>query len=101
MRATVESIVEFDPKLDSFTEQLKEMKAALSRVYLLYARYVLRVLVWVRVYCAIGSWAPSAFAHCLLHYYCVAATSSRACFEPFSANFRCMCIPNDSGHFRG
>lgn len=38
VRATVESIVEFDPKLDSFTEQLMEMKAAQSRVYLLYAR---------------------------------------------------------------
>lgn len=38
VRATVESIVEFEPKLDSFTEQLMEMKAAQSRVYLLYAR---------------------------------------------------------------
>lgn len=38
VRATVESIVEFEPKLESFTEQLLEMKAAQSRVYLLYAR---------------------------------------------------------------
>lgn len=38
VRATVESIVEFEPKLGSFTEQLLEMKAAQSRVYLLYAR---------------------------------------------------------------
>lgn len=38
VRATVESIVEFEPKLESFTEQLMEMKAAQSRVYLLYAR---------------------------------------------------------------
>lgn len=38
VRATVESIVEFEPKLDSFRDQLLEMKAAQSRVYLLYAR---------------------------------------------------------------
>lgn len=37
-RATVESIVEFEPKLDSFTNSLLEMKTAQSRVYLLYAR---------------------------------------------------------------
>ncbi|XP_055680763.1 glutamate [NMDA] receptor subunit 1 [Lutzomyia longipalpis] len=37
VRATVESIVEFEPKLDSFTEHLLEMKTAQSRVYLLYA----------------------------------------------------------------
>lgn len=38
VRATVESIVEFEPKLDSFTDQLIEMKIAQSRVYLLYAK---------------------------------------------------------------
>lgn len=38
VRATVELIVEFDPKLDSFMEQLMEMKTAQSRVYLLYAK---------------------------------------------------------------
>lgn len=37
-RATVESIVEFEPKLDSFTESVLEMKTAQSRVFLLYAR---------------------------------------------------------------
>lgn len=37
-RATVELIVEFEPKLHSFTNNLIEMKAAQSRVYLLYAR---------------------------------------------------------------
>lgn len=38
VRATVELIVEFEPKLDSFAEQLTEMKTAQSRVYLLYAK---------------------------------------------------------------
>ncbi|XP_055636801.1 glutamate [NMDA] receptor subunit 1 isoform X2 [Toxorhynchites rutilus septentrionalis] len=37
VRATVESIIEFEPKLESFTENLIEMKTAQSRVYLLYA----------------------------------------------------------------
>ncbi|XP_058984553.1 glutamate [NMDA] receptor subunit 1 [Musca domestica] len=37
VRATVEMIVEFEPKLDSFAEHLIEMKTAQSRVYLLYA----------------------------------------------------------------
>ncbi|XP_014091080.1 glutamate [NMDA] receptor subunit 1 [Bactrocera oleae] len=37
VRATVEMIVEFEPKLDSFTEHLIDMKTAQSRVYLLYA----------------------------------------------------------------
>lgn len=37
-RATVETIVEFEPKLQSFTDNLLEMKSAQSRVYLLYAR---------------------------------------------------------------
>lgn len=40
VRATVEMIVEFEPKLESFTEHLLEMKTAQSRVYLMYARYV-------------------------------------------------------------
>lgn len=40
VRATVESIVEFEPKLDSFMEHLMEMKTAQSRVYLLYAKWV-------------------------------------------------------------
>lgn len=38
VRATVESIVEFEPKLDTFAEHLVEMKSAQSRVYLLYAK---------------------------------------------------------------
>lgn len=37
-RATVELIVEFEPKLESFTDSVLEMKTAQSRVYLLYAR---------------------------------------------------------------
>lgn len=37
-RANVESIVEFEPKLNSFTDSLLEIKSAQSRVYLLYAR---------------------------------------------------------------
>ncbi|EAT39625.1 AAEL008587-PA [Aedes aegypti] len=37
VRATVESIIEFEPKLETFTENLMEMKTAQSRVYLLYA----------------------------------------------------------------
>ncbi|XP_040152491.1 glutamate [NMDA] receptor subunit 1 [Anopheles arabiensis] len=37
VRATVESIVEFEPKLDSFSSYLMDMKTAQSRVYLLYA----------------------------------------------------------------
>ncbi|TDG47571.1 hypothetical protein AWZ03_006010 [Drosophila navojoa] len=36
-RATVELIVEFEPKLESFTEHLIDMKTAQSRVYLVYA----------------------------------------------------------------
>lgn len=39
VRATVELIVEFEPKLESFTEHLIDMKTAQSRVYLMYARY--------------------------------------------------------------
>lgn len=38
VRATVEAIVEFEPKLESFSEHFYEMKAAQSRVYLLYAK---------------------------------------------------------------
>jgi len=38
VRATVELIVEFEPKLESFTEHLIDMKTAQSRVYLMYAR---------------------------------------------------------------
>lgn len=38
VRANVESIVEFEPKLESFVEHLAELKTAQSRVYLLYAR---------------------------------------------------------------
>lgn len=41
VRATVESIVEFEPKLETFTEHLTDMKTAQSRVYLLYAKWVL------------------------------------------------------------
>ncbi|KAL7018717.1 hypothetical protein ACKWTF_010879 [Chironomus riparius] len=37
VRANVESIVEFEPKLESFTEHLSELRSAQSRVYLLYA----------------------------------------------------------------
>lgn len=40
VRATVESIVEFEPKLETFTEHLTDMKTAQSRVYLLYAKWV-------------------------------------------------------------
>lgn len=40
VRATVESIVEFEPKLETFMDHLAEMKTAQSRVYLLYARLV-------------------------------------------------------------
>jgi glutamate receptor ionotropic, NMDA 1 len=38
VRANVESIVEFEPKLESFLEHLVELKSAQSRVYLLYAK---------------------------------------------------------------
>lgn len=38
VRATVEMIVEFEPKLESFAEHLIDMKTAQSRVYLVYAR---------------------------------------------------------------
>lgn len=38
VRANVESIVEFEPKLESFVEHLAELKTAQSRVYLLYAK---------------------------------------------------------------
>ncbi|CAO1443281.1 unnamed protein product [Diamesa serratosioi] len=37
VRANVESIVEFEPKLESFSEHLVDLKMAQSRVYLLYA----------------------------------------------------------------
>ncbi|XP_002064686.2 glutamate [NMDA] receptor subunit 1 isoform X1 [Drosophila willistoni] len=37
VRATVEMIVEFEPKLTSFSEHLTYMKTAQSRVYLMYA----------------------------------------------------------------
>ncbi|XP_055607534.1 glutamate [NMDA] receptor subunit 1 isoform X2 [Uranotaenia lowii] len=37
VRATVENIIEFEPKLESFTENLMDMKTAQSRVYLVYA----------------------------------------------------------------
>ncbi|KAM7364715.1 glutamate ionotropic receptor NMDA type subunit 1 isoform 3-T3 [Cochliomyia hominivorax] len=37
VRATVEMIVEFEPKLESFAEHLLDMKTAQSRVYLVYA----------------------------------------------------------------
>ncbi|XP_053696942.1 glutamate [NMDA] receptor subunit 1 [Sabethes cyaneus] len=37
VRATVESIIEFEPKLETFTDNLLELKTAQSRVYLLYA----------------------------------------------------------------
>lgn len=39
VRATVELIVEFEPKIDNFITHLTDMKSAQSRVYLLYARY--------------------------------------------------------------
>lgn len=38
VRATVEMIIEFEPKLTNFTERLQETKSSQSRVYLLYAR---------------------------------------------------------------
>uniref|UniRef100_A0A336KU67 Glutamate [NMDA] receptor subunit 1 n=1 Tax=Culicoides sonorensis TaxID=179676 RepID=A0A336KU67_CULSO len=38
VRATVEDIVEFEPKLESFSQHFYDMKAAQSRVYLLYAK---------------------------------------------------------------
>ncbi|KAL1131594.1 hypothetical protein AAG570_011208 [Ranatra chinensis] len=37
IKVQVESVVEFEPGLDSLTEQLTEMQSAQSRVYLLYA----------------------------------------------------------------
>ncbi|XP_069680015.1 glutamate [NMDA] receptor subunit 1 isoform X2 [Periplaneta americana] len=37
MKVQVESVIEFEPGLESFTEQLLEMKNAQSRVYLMYA----------------------------------------------------------------
>ena len=40
VRATVEAIVEFEPKLESFTEFLVDLKTAQSRVYLLYDKWV-------------------------------------------------------------
>lgn len=42
VRATVEMIVEFEPKLESFAEHLIDMKTAQSRVYLVYVRLVCR-----------------------------------------------------------
>lgn len=38
VRATVELIVEFEPKTNNFTNHLNAIKGAQSRVYLLYAR---------------------------------------------------------------
>lgn len=38
VKATVESIVEFEPKLESFVKDLLDMKTAQARVYLLYAK---------------------------------------------------------------
>ena len=38
VRANVESIVEFEPKLESFVEHLVDLKTAQARVYLLYAK---------------------------------------------------------------
>jgi hypothetical protein len=35
----IELIVEFEPECDDFTERLKEVSQAQSRVYLLYAKY--------------------------------------------------------------
>lgn len=46
VRATVESIVEFEPKLDNFVDHLMDMKSAQSRVYLLYAKWVHSVIYW-------------------------------------------------------
>lgn len=46
VRANVEAIVEFDPKLDSAIDLLYELKTAQSRVYLLYAK-------WVQIKCVV------------------------------------------------
>jgi ionotropic glutamate receptor NMDA 1 len=40
IKVQVESVIEFEPGLDSFTDQLLDMKNAQARVYLMYARYV-------------------------------------------------------------
>lgn len=37
IKVQVESVIEFEPGLDSFEKQLKEMKTAQARVYLVYA----------------------------------------------------------------
>lgn len=39
IKVQVESIIEFEPGLDNFREQLSEMKNAQSRVFLLYGGY--------------------------------------------------------------
>lgn len=36
----VESVIEFEPGLESFTDYLMDMKSAQARVYLMYARLV-------------------------------------------------------------
>lgn len=48
VRATVEMIVEFEPKLDSFAEHLIDMKTAQSRVYLVYARWELKAFSYIK-----------------------------------------------------
>ena len=42
----VESVIEFEPGLDSFTQQLMDMKTAQARVCLLYASWVLLFFIW-------------------------------------------------------
>ena len=37
IKVQVEAVIEFEPGLDSFTEQLQDMKNAQARVYLMYA----------------------------------------------------------------
>lgn len=38
VKVQVESVIEFEPGLDSFSDQLSEIKNLQSRVYLLYAK---------------------------------------------------------------
>lgn len=44
VRANVETIIEFEPKLESFAAHLADLRSAQSRVYLLYAKYVMLLL---------------------------------------------------------
>lgn len=49
VRANVETIIEFEPKLESFAAHLSELRSAQSRVYLLYAKYVIFSKMWLHM----------------------------------------------------